>query len=64
MTKFLEFDLEIKTTELIRGQGLAKLLAEENFRALGLNFMDENLEGKISKPIDDMEIDVNIFECS
>ena len=47
VTKVLEFDLEIKPTKLIKVQGLAKLLVEENCRVLGLNFMDENLEGKI-----------------
>lgn len=46
VTKVLEFDLEIKPTKLIKGQGLAKLLAEENCKVLGLNFMDDNLEGK------------------
>lgn len=57
MTKFLEFDLEIK-------QGLAKLLAEENCKVLALNFMDDNLEGKISEPIDDMVVDSKLAECS
>jgi hypothetical protein len=33
--------LEIKPTRLVKGQGLAKLLAESNFRALGIN----NLQG-------------------
>ena len=64
MTKFLEFDLEIKPTKLIKGQGLAKLLAEENCKVLGLNFMDENFEGKIFEPIDSMAVDVKLYECS
>ena len=64
MTKILDFDLEIKPTKLIKGQGLAKLLAEENCRVLGLNFMDDNVEGKILEPIDNMEVDVKLSECN
>jgi hypothetical protein len=41
LAKIQEFDLEVKPTKLVKGQGMAKLLAESNFRALGIN----NLEG-------------------
>jgi hypothetical protein len=41
LAKIQEFDLEVKPTKLVKGQGLAKLLAESNFRALGMN----NLQG-------------------
>jgi hypothetical protein len=44
ITKILEFDLEIKPTKLIKGQGLAKLLAESNCKALGINFINEQAE--------------------
>jgi hypothetical protein len=44
IAKILEFDLEIKPTKLIKGQGLAKLLAESNFKALGINFINEQDE--------------------
>jgi hypothetical protein len=37
LAKIQEFDLEIKPKKLVKGQGLAKLLAESNFRALGIN---------------------------
>jgi hypothetical protein len=37
LAKIQEFDLEIKPTKLVKGQGLAKLLAESNFRSLGIN---------------------------
>jgi hypothetical protein len=40
ITKFLEFDLEIKPTKLVKGQGLAKLLVESNCKALGVKFID------------------------
>jgi hypothetical protein len=41
LTKIQEFDLEIKLTKLVKGQGLSKILAESNFRALGIN----NIQG-------------------
>jgi hypothetical protein len=34
-----EFYLEVKPTKLVKGWGLAKLLAESNFRALGINHL-------------------------
>jgi hypothetical protein len=37
----MEFDLEIKPTKLIKGQGLSKLLAEANCQALGISFTNE-----------------------
>jgi hypothetical protein len=40
ITKILEFDLEIKPTRLIKGQGLAKMLVESNCKALGVNFIN------------------------
>jgi hypothetical protein len=49
LDKIQEFDLEVKLTKLVKGQGLAKLLAESNFRALGIN----NLESH--KPLLDIE---------
>ena len=37
LAKIEEFDLEIRPTRLVKGQGLAQLLAESNFRALKIN---------------------------
>ena len=36
----LEYDLEIRPTKLVKGQGLAKLMAESNFQALDINMVD------------------------
>jgi ribonuclease HI len=60
LAKIQEFDLEFKPTKLVKGQGLARLLAESNFRALGMNSVqdeegwidineigDQIIEGKI-----------------
>ena len=35
----IEFNIELKPTKLVRGQGLAKLLAEENCKSLGIDFL-------------------------
>jgi hypothetical protein len=40
ITRILEFDLEIKPTKLIKGQGLAKLPVESNCKALGISFIN------------------------
>jgi hypothetical protein len=39
LAKIQEFDLEVKPTKLVKGQGLAKILAESNLRALGINHL-------------------------
>jgi hypothetical protein len=57
LAKIQEFDLEVKPTKLVKGQGLARLLAESNFRALGINNAQEE-EGWI----DMNEIDDQIIE--
>eukprot|EP00253_Pinus_taeda_P001883 PITA_01883 len=45
----LEYGVEIKPTNLVKGQGLAKLMAESNLHALDINLIvgmsDENEEG-------------------
>jgi hypothetical protein len=40
----IEFDVEIKLAKLVKGQGLAKLLAEENCKLLDINLMSINAE--------------------
>jgi len=35
----LEYDIEIKPTKLIKGQGLSKVMVESNFHALDINFL-------------------------
>jgi len=45
----LEYEVEIKPTKLVKGQGLAKLMSESNLHALDINLIatmsDENEEG-------------------
>jgi hypothetical protein len=40
IAKILEFDLEINPTKLVKGQGLARLLAESNCNDFGVNFIN------------------------
>jgi hypothetical protein len=35
----LEYDVEIKPTKLIKGQGLAQMMTQSNFELLGVNFI-------------------------
>eukprot|EP00253_Pinus_taeda_P009966 PITA_09966 len=44
IASILEYDIEIKPTKLIKGQGLAKLLSETNFQALDINQLDNEPE--------------------
>ena len=49
IAKIQEYDLDIHPTKLIKGQGLAKILSESNYQALGINFSiiaGEESEGK------------------
>ena len=39
IAKLIEFDIEVEPTKLVKGQGLAKLMAEENCDLLGMNFI-------------------------
>ena len=44
IAKILEYDMEIKPTKLIKGQGLAKLMTETNFQAMDINELDNEQE--------------------
>ena len=42
IAKFIEFNIEVKPAKLVKGQGLAKLMVEENWNLLGINFIGLN----------------------
>ena len=44
IANILEYDIEIKPTKLIKGQGLAKLMTKTNFQALDINELDNEQE--------------------
>ena len=39
----MEYDLEIKPTKIIKGQGLAKLMTHSNYDALEINMLEDDL---------------------
>ena len=39
----LEYDIEIKPTKLVKGQGLAKMMANSNCEALQINFLSHQV---------------------
>ena len=49
ITKFIEFDIEVKPTKLFKGQGLAKLMVEENCSLLDINCMGLNSDDEQTK---------------
>jgi hypothetical protein len=65
IAKIMEFDLEMKPTKLVKGQGLAKLLTKSNCKALGVNFMNINSENQQVEFADKGSHDnPNLAECS
>ena len=56
ITALLEYDVEIKLTKLIKGQGLEKLMVESNLSALDINLIaamseedEENMPTQVSE---------------
>jgi hypothetical protein len=60
LAKIQEFDLEIKPMKLVKGQGLAKLVAESNFRSLRINGLQRSEEcvdiNELDEQIDETRI--------
>jgi hypothetical protein len=54
--------LEVKPTKLVKGQGLEKLLAESNFRALGINHFESKNSLPQIEEIDDQMPTTHIDE--
>jgi len=46
IAKILEFNLEINPTKLVKGQGLGRLLAKSNCKALEVNFINTCLKNQ------------------
>jgi len=65
IAKILEFDLEIKPTKLVKGQGLAKLLVESNYKSLDLNFINICLENQQAELSDKgSQVNPTLAECA
>jgi hypothetical protein len=68
IAKMIEFDIEIKPIKLVRGQGLAKLLAEDNCKMLGINFVGVNAESMQSQISEekltyDLQVSSHLDDC-
>jgi hypothetical protein len=68
IAKMIEFDIEIKPIKLVRGQGLAKLLANENCKTLGIKFFGVNaksMQSHISeeKLTYDLQVSPHLVDC-
>src|SRR5713226_4837342 len=55
VSKIQEYDLEIKPTKLIKGQGLAKMLTQGNEKALGMICQNNNPEQSVSDELQRLE---------
>ena len=44
IAKLIEFNIELKPTKLVRGLGLARLLAKENCRTLDINIISTDVK--------------------
>lgn len=67
ITKIQEYDLDIKPTMLVKGQGLEKMLTKSNFQALGINLLTPINEEIIEEGEQKSNLGMNIrykFLCS
>lgn len=70
ISKMIKFNIELKSTKLVRGQGLAKLLAEENCRSLDIDFLcitvenDQLEEEKMAEPQRKQSVAQNLASCN
>jgi hypothetical protein len=66
IARLIEFDVEIKTTKLVKGQGLAKLLAEKNCNLLDINLMSidaENVPSTEKNEGKGMQVSAHLDDC-
>jgi hypothetical protein len=68
IAKMIEFYIDIKLVKLVRGQGLAKLLANENCKTLGINLVGVNekrMQSQISeeKLTYDLQVSSHLADC-
>jgi hypothetical protein len=62
LAKIQEFDLEIKPTKMIKGQGLAKLLAKSNLRDLDINCLQKCQEDMNINKLNERTNEIKIEE--
>ena len=64
IAKIMEYDVDIRPTKLVKGQGLAKLLAESNCQALGLHVMAKELAQEEDQAILEREKIMDYYSAS
>eukprot|EP00253_Pinus_taeda_P028346 PITA_28346 len=68
IANLIEFNIELKPTKLVRGQGLARLMPEENCRTLDMDFISMILENgqaaeETSEPGKNQSLVENLASC-
>ena len=75
IVNLIDFDIEVNPTKLVKGQGLAKLMAEENCDILGMNFIcitSANMQREIAAKVaaqavqeqnDSQQVAENLSSC-
>eukprot|EP00253_Pinus_taeda_P021259 PITA_21259 len=68
IAKLIEFNIELKPTKLVTGQGLSRLLAEENCRSLDIDFISTDArngqeEEEVSESKRKQSVAENIASC-
>jgi hypothetical protein len=68
IAKMIEFDIEVKPTKLVKGQGLAKLMKEENCDILDINFIGKSSASlqtgvAVEEKHDIQEVAKNLSSC-
>ena len=64
IAKIMEYDVDIRPNKLVKGKGLAKLLAESNCQALGLYVMVEELSQKEDQAMLEKEKIMDYYSAS
>ena len=60
----MEYDVDIKPTKLVKGQGLANLLTKSNFHLLNLHLMEEHLEQDMATEYSKQQIYSRYYDSS
>jgi hypothetical protein len=66
IAKLIEFDVEIKPTKLVKGQGLAKPLAKQNCKLLEINLVSvnaDNVQSSEDKEGGEMQVSAHLTNC-
>jgi hypothetical protein len=60
LARIQEFDLEVKLTKLVKGQGLTNLLEESNFKAIRINHLESRRYIPDIEELDDQTTTIQI----